>query len=76
MQYCLAKPRDTGLVSGLVIAAWRDAYQGFLPQSLLASLHQNPFHDQCSWNGELLYPELLPGSFRIRQVRLSVSCEW
>ena len=56
MPYRQATVPDADLASRLVIAAWRDAYNGFLPPSLLASLHESPHHDRRSWERRILEP--------------------
>ena len=54
--YRPATVHDADLASRLVISAWRDAYTGFLPPSLLASLHESPHHDRRSWERRILEP--------------------
>ena len=56
MQYLRATVHDADLASRLVLCAWRDAYKGFLPPSLLASLHEHPHHDRRSWESRILDP--------------------
>jgi ribosomal protein S18 acetylase RimI-like enzyme len=48
---------DADLASRLVICAWRDAYKGCLPPSLLASLRDSPHHDRRSWERRILEPD-------------------
>src|ERR1700736_601371 len=49
MQVRRASAGDARFMSGIFVSSWRDAYGSFLPQSLLASLHQNAHHDYLSW---------------------------
>ncbi|SEC94759.1 Ribosomal protein S18 acetylase RimI [Rhizobiales bacterium GAS191] len=56
MRFRPASIDDAPFISRLVVAAWRDAYGGFLPASLLASLAENPHHDRGSWEGRIGEP--------------------
>jgi ribosomal protein S18 acetylase RimI-like enzyme len=52
----MATTLDAPFISNVVVSAWQDAYQDFLPPGFLASLAQNPHHDVRSWRHRISEP--------------------